>query len=252
MKFNAHLDTMFAGQTPEQKIKQFAELGFEGYELWCHWDYNLDELAALNRRYHIKTIAVATEFIPLTDKNRHDDYLAGLDRAIAACQKLNCPIIISQVGNLLPAPSPEYQQQYIINGLRRAAPKLVKTDIVLAVEPLNTLVDHAGYFLTLSVVAASLIKTVNAKEVKMLFDIYHQQISEGNLINNIIKYLPVIAHFHVADHPGRHQPGTGEINYHNVFAAIDQTGYTEYAGLEFFPQGNTLAVLKQFNLDYQS
>lgn len=252
MKFNAHLDTMFAGQTPEQKIKQFAELGFDAYELWCHWQYDLDQLVKLNQKYQMKTVAVATEFIPLTDPGKRAEYLAGLERAVAACQKLGCQVIISQVGNLLAHPSAAEQQQSIIDGLRLAAPKLAGTDIVLAVEPLNTLVDHAGYFLARSDVAAQILEAVNAKEVKMLFDIYHQQITEGNLISNIVKYLPMIAHFHVADHPGRHQPGTGEINYRNVFAAIDKAGYTGYAGLEFFPQGDTLAVLKKFNLDYRS
>lgn len=252
MKFNAHLDTLFPGQSVNEKLRQFAELNFDAYELWCHWQYDLDELAQLNRQYKLKTVAVATNFIPLTDHTRREEYLTGLEASIKACQILNCPIIISQVGNLLHNLPPEYQQQSIIDGLRLAGQKLDKTNITLAVEPLNTLVDHAGYFLTRSDTAAEIIGEVNFPQIKMLFDIYHQQISEGNLIGNIRKFLPLICHFHIADHPGRHQPGTGEINYHKVFEAIDAAGYAGYAGLEFFPQGDSQTVLKAFLKNYES
>jgi hydroxypyruvate isomerase len=105
--------------------------------------------------------------------------------------------------------------------------------MVLVWETLNVLVDHPGYFLVYSADGSELVKRTDRPAVKFLFDIYHQQISEGNLINNIRKYIHEIGHFHFADNPGRHEPGTGEINYRNVFKAIHDAGYRDIVACEF-------------------
>ncbi len=250
MKFCAHLDMFFPELPMAERLKRFAELGFDSFELWCHWEYELDKLAAESRHQQLQVAALATAFIPLTDKNRHEEYLKGLKESIAACRMLDCPLIISQVGNLQSDSPREHQTQYIINGLRMADRLLKDTGITLVVEPLNVLVDHPGYFLTRSDDAAAIVEAVGSEHVKMLFDVYHQQISEGNLINNIRRYLPLIGHFHVADNPGRKQPGTGEINYENIFKAIDESGFCGRAGLEFSPQGDTRTVLREFLAHY--
>jgi hydroxypyruvate isomerase len=111
-------------------------------------------------------------------------------------------------------------------------------------EPLNTLKDHRGYFLASSYEAFEIIEEVGSPAVKVLYDIYHQQITEGNLIPTITENIGLIGHFHVADVPGRHQPGTGEINYKNVFAAIDGSGYNRYVGLEYGPTVATADTIK--------
>jgi hydroxypyruvate isomerase len=105
----------------------------------------------------------------------------------------------------------------------------------VVVEPLNVLVDHPGYYLTASAEGFEILDEVGSQAVKLLFDIYHQQITEGNLLANIVPHIKQIGHFHVADVPGRHEPGTGEINYANVFHAIDKAGYEGFVGLEYWP-----------------
>jgi hydroxypyruvate isomerase len=112
------------------------------------------------------------------------------------------------------------------------------TNLILAVEPLNTRFDHPGYFLVRSDEAFDIVQSVNSPNIQMLFDVYHQQISEGNLIPTIRHYASRIAHFHIADHPGRHEPGTGEINYPNVLREIEKLNYQGTIGLEFFPLQN--------------
>ena len=252
IKFAAHLDTLLTDLTPEERLRAFARMGFAGAELWCHWDYNVADLARTAVDAGIALVAVATEFIPLTRKDRHADYLAGLKRTVTACRTMNCRTVISQVGDLQDDLSPDYQQQYVINGLRAAAPIVAAAGITLVIEPLNVLVDHRGYFLTRSDMAADIITAVDSPNVKMLFDVYHQQITEGHLIANISKYLPLIGHFHFADNPGRHQPGTGEINFVNVFKTIADSPYDGWVGMEFLPVGDHRAVLDEFRREFMT
>jgi hydroxypyruvate isomerase len=99
-------------------------------------------------------------------------------------------------------------------------------------EPLNVLVNHAGYFLVTTEEAVRMIKAVDSPNCKILFDIYHQQISEGNVIRNLTENIDLIGHFHIGDNPGRNQPGTGELNYTNIFKAIEKTGYDRWLAFE--------------------
>jgi hydroxypyruvate isomerase len=194
--------------------------------------------------------AVCAKFIPLTDPSQREAYLAGLEETVAACEELSCSTIISQVGNEIAGVPRESQKQSIIDGLKAAAAKLAGTGITLVIEPLNLLVDHAGYFLARSDEAAEIIEAVDSPHIRMLFDIYHQQITEGNLINNIKKHFKLIGHFHIADNPGRKEPGTGEINYANVIDAINELGFEGHAGTEFFPSTDSEKVLEKFAKTY--
>ena len=107
--------------------------------------------------------------------------------------------------------------------------------ITLLVEPLNELIDHQGYYLVKSAEAFDIIKQVASPNIKILFDIYHQQISEGNVINNILANMEYIGHFHAAGNPGRNELQRGEINYPPLFAAIKQSNFSGYVGLEYWP-----------------
>ncbi len=131
-----------------------------------------------------------------------------------------------------------------MKALSAAAPIFESGGITAVLEPLNVLVDPKGYYLSSSAQAADIIKEVKSENIKMLFDIYHQQITEGNIINNINQYKDLIGHFHIADNPGRHEPGTGELNYSAIFKAIEKTGYEGFVGLEFAPLASCSDALK--------
>ena len=123
--------------------------------------------------------------------------------------------------------------------------------VTLVLEPLNVLTNHMGYFLDSSYEAFAIIEEVGSPAVKLLFDVYHQQISNGNLIDTIKKFGHLVGHYHIADVPGRNEPGTGEINYPNVFRAIDATGYQAYVGMEYrslAPSADTFAAVKAMTL----
>lgn len=161
--------------------------------------------------------------------------------------------LVVLTGNELgPVPRSE-QMSNAVEALRAAAPALEKNGITAIVEVLNTYVDHAGYFLYYLRDGAELVDRVGSPNVKLLFDIYHVQIMEGNLIQNIRSHIDRIGHFHIGDVPGRHEPGTGEINYRNVFKAIYELGdrFHGSAALEYNPlmplEENLAAMRKMAN-----
>ena len=130
-----------------------------------------------------------------------------------------------------------YQESNVIDTLKFACDILEKHNLVMVLEPLNFR-DHPGLFLTESPQAYRICKAVNSKSCKILFDIYHQQIQEGNLIPNIEKCWSEIEYFQIGDNPGRKEPTTGEINYKNVFKYIHQKGYKGILGME---HGNSIS-----------
>jgi hydroxypyruvate isomerase len=125
-----------------------------------------------------------------------------------------------------------YQTANVVEALKRAAAVLEPHRLVMVLEPLNTLRDHPGQFLTRIPQAYLICKAVASPACKILFDMYHQQITEGNLIPNMDAAWDEIAYFQIGDHPGRNEPGTGEINYRNMFRHIHSKGYRGILGME--------------------
>jgi hydroxypyruvate isomerase len=126
----------------------------------------------------------------------------------------------------------DYQSANVVDLLKRAAAILEPHGLVMVLEPLNTLRNHPGMFLTTTPQAYLVCKAVASPSCKILYDIYHQQITEGNLIPNIDAAWDEIAYFQVGDNPGRNEPGTGEINYRNVFKHVHSNGFTGVVGME--------------------
>jgi hydroxypyruvate isomerase len=117
--------------------------------------------------------------------------------------------------------------------------------VTLVLEPLNLKVDHAGYFLSRSDEAFQLVRGLNNPHIKVLFDIYHQQITEGNLLSSMADHLEWIGHIHAAGNPGRRELYDGEIHYGNVLSKLREIGYEGYVGLEYFPKDEPLEGLKR-------
>ena len=115
-----------------------------------------------------------------------------------------------------------------------------------AVETLNTKVDHAGYPLSQIEDTVRLVEAVDSPRIRILFDIYHAQVEEGNVIQGLRDHFELIGHIHVADVPGRHEPGTGEINYPKVASALKELGYEGVVGLEAFPLADDLEAMNRF------
>jgi len=161
-----------------------------------------------------------------------DAFAAAIGETLEAAKTLGCTTIVVTSGNERPGVPRRAQHANIVTALRGVLPVIRGSGVQLALEPLNVLVNHKGYYLTTSEEGAQIVREVGSSQVQMLYDVYHQQITEGNLIDNIKRYSKEIGHFHTGDVPGRREPGTGEINYKNVFKAIADTGYEGYVVFE--------------------
>jgi len=245
---------IFRGMPFDKALEQIAAMGFPAFERlgWEGLDLEAVRKKADELGLEYSCIVGAGRIAPggLVNPEDHDKVIEQFKKAVEAAHKLNVKRLVALTGNERNDVSRDQQKQYIIEGLKKLAPIAEAEKVTLVLEPLNVLVDHRGYFLSRSDEAAEILKAVNSPNVKMLFDIYHQQITEGNLIRNIKRNIDLIGHFHVADNPGRHEPGTGEINYRNVFKAIYETGYRELVALEFSPsRGATAEQVLQAVID---
>jgi hydroxypyruvate isomerase len=180
--------------------------------------------------------------VTLVNPEHRDGFLADLRRAITAAKRLDCPQIIVMSGNDQGTPR-ERQYASLVEGLKRGGEVAARENVTLILEPLNSLVNHPGYFLTSGVEGLRAIREVDHPHVRLLFDIYHQQVQEGNIIDTFRKNIQYIAVFHVADCPGRHDPGTGELYYPNIYRAIAQSGFQGHIAMEYLPEGEQVASL---------
>ncbi|MEZ6135331.1 MAG: TIM barrel protein [Pirellulaceae bacterium] len=244
-KLSVCIDAVFEGCPLPQAVETVAKCGYEAFEFWRWWDKDLSQVLAARERWGVNIAACCTKFVSLVDPQLRQKYLAGLKESIGVAQSLGCPVLISQVGDALPGVSRHEQHKSLVDGLRESANLLDGSGVTLAIEPLNEIVDHAGYYLVRSDEAFEIVEEVGSSSVKVTFDIYHQQISEGHLIRNMEKHIDKIAHFHAAGNPGRHELTSGEINYEQVFAAIAQTSYDGYVGLEYWPIEPAVVGLRQ-------
>ncbi len=237
-----------------QQLEQVAQWGFPAYE-WLGPEGDMEALKAKmdDLGLELSCIVGAGSIAPghMVKKEDHDNVVEQFENRISLAKKLGCRRLIGLTGNEREDISYEEQMDNVVECLKRLAPLAERNEVILVVEALNPLVDHKGYFLTRTDQTIEILKRVGSPNVKMLFDIYHQQITEGNVIRNITNNIEYIGHFHVADNPGRKEPGTGELNYQNIFKAIHSSGYDGFVALECGKSGSTEqalnAVLKCFD-----
>ena len=239
------IDAVFAGRSVSDALKQVKLAGIDAFEFWSWWDKDLVSLNEEKEKLGLVVAACCTKFISLVNSDQRDDYISGLKESIIAAKQLDCQVLISQVGDELTGVPRREQYTSLVNGLKQSAPILEDAGIILVIEPLNTLVDHAGYYLVHSDEAFEIVAEVESPNVKIVFDIYHQQISEGNLISNITKNLEKIGHFHAAGNPGRHELTNGEINYRPILDTVKKAAFTGYLGLEYWPTCDPVIGLRE-------
>tara|TARA_B100000963_G_scaffold114529_2_gene99772 strand:+ start:2309 stop:3217 length:909 start_codon:yes stop_codon:yes gene_type:complete len=165
------------------------------------------------------------------DPNTRKEFLKEIKESVEVAKRVNARWMTVVPGHLDLRLNIDYQTQNVIKALRLAADILEPHNLIMVIEPLNFR-DHPGLFLSKSPQAFQICKAVNSPSCKILFDIYHQQIEEGNLIPNIKKCWEEIAYFQIGDNPGRNEPTTGEINYKNIFKYIHDRGYKGILGME--------------------
>jgi hydroxypyruvate isomerase len=181
---------------------------------------------------------------PLTDPDVRESAVEQLQRAIEVAANADGAFLNVIPGRWHDTIDPAVQHRSIVTALRRVAGQAERADVTLLVEPINSRVDHPGIYLTSSHEGYKITDAVDSPNVKLLYDIYHQQISEGNLICNLREHVDEIAHVHVAGVPGRHEPGSGEIDYPAVLSALADAGYEGYVECEFVPVGDAESAIR--------
>ena len=225
----------------EQHLEIYADYGFRAFEYnGLPRAHSLEEAAELRRKMDSLEMEMGVFVVnsggwrgdALVDAKFHDSFLADVRTAVEYHKVLRNKWATVTTGLSVDYLSLERQTENVIDGFKKAAEIVEDTDLTLVLEPLNVRVDHAGYHVVTSEHAAQIIDGVGSDHLKILFDIYHQQISEGNLINNINLHWDRIGYFQVGDVPGRKEPGTGEIRYSRVFREIYEKGYEGILGME--------------------
>lgn len=239
----------------EEKLQIAAKSGIQSVELVAEHakltDPQLDEMKKMIRSYNLTadTIIGQPEWkgrpVSMVDPAQRVNFLKDIERAIVFSQKLEVPQIILMSGDAIPGKTYAEQFASLLEGCKRAGELAAKANVTLIVEPLNARVNHKGFFLTNNQEGLRLMKETDNPHVKLLFDIYHEQVQVGDVTRTLREAMPYVAVFHVADNPGRNDPGTGEINYPNIYKSIQKAGYTGYICMEYMPLGEPVASLKK-------
>ncbi|MBI3970984.1 MAG: TIM barrel protein [Chloroflexi bacterium] len=218
-----------------------------GYDAFEFWGWQNKEMAAIREKKDALGLDVAAFGVgggTLLDPANHQRYFDTLGQAAEWARAVNCPSLIVTTGNTLPDVPREQQLEALRRGLEGVAKGAAEGGVVAVLEPLNTKVNHPGYFLDHAAEAFQLIRGIDDPALRVLYDIYHMQIMDGDIIQAIADHIDLIGHFHVADVPGRHEPGTGELNYGNIIRRIGDLGYRGFVGLEYHPSADDARSLE--------
>ena len=246
LKFSANLTMLFNEVDFLARFERASRAGFKGVEYLFPYEWEKEELADELEKHGLEQVL---HNLPAGDwaagergiaclPERVGEFQEGVELAIEYAKTLRCPRLNCLVGMTPNEVPPEKIRQTLVDNLRFAATALEKENIHFLVEPLNDQ-DTPGFYLTHTQDVIQLFKEVAHTNLWLQYDIYHMQIMEGNLTKTILDNLAHIAHMQVADNPGRHEPGTGEINYTNLFRSIDEAGYDGWIGCEYNPAGVT-------------
>ena len=245
-KFSANLTMMFNEVDFLDRFERAARVGFRAVEYMFPYGFKKDQLVNQLGQYGLEQVLhnlpagnwQAGERGIACLPGREGEFQEGAGLAIEYAKALKCSRLNCLVGKTPQGTSLEKVRQTLANNLRFAAKALEKEGIELLIEPLNDQ-DIPGFYLVHTRDAIQLFEEVNHPNLWLQYDIYHMQIMEGNLTKTILHNLPRIEHIQLADHPGRHEPGTGEINFPNLFRSIDEAGYKGWIGCEYIPAGKT-------------
>jgi len=232
------------GSYPE-RVHAAADAGADAVEIWGHDDKDLDALTDACEDAGVDLVGMVGSGAPLVDPEGTEDAVADIRDSIAVAEEYDVPTLIVTVGQEMDEYDRATQHDAIVEALSTVASDAEAAGVTLVVEPLNTAVDHQGYFLASSAEAFEILREVDSPAVKLLYDVYHQQITEGNIIDTLTENIDLVGHVHFADVPGRQEPGTGELNYENIFAAIAETGYDGAVGGEYSPTVDETTAFEQ-------
>jgi len=251
MKLSACVDMMFSYCDFYDRFLEVKNCGIDTIEFWKWTNKDLDKVIESGMDVSIFNIDSTDEALSydlsrgILNDGRVDDFLKALSESIPVYKRLNAKAMICLIGE-----HKEYNEENILKCLMAAKPIVEKEDVTLIIEPLNN-IDRAGYSMPYATPVFNLLKKVSSPNIKMLYDIYHQNMMGDFDMDEVIENIGLIGHFHVADAPGRHEPGTGNVDYVSILREISKLSYSGYIGLEYRAtkkDGETLGFLKEAGL----
>jgi hydroxypyruvate isomerase len=246
-KLAANLTMMFGEVDFLERFEAAANAGFKAVEYLFPYDYDSQ---VLKRKLRDHGLVQALHNLPAGNwaggergiaclPDRVAEFKAGVDKTIEYANALDCDRVNCLAGKLPQGTDPAAARETFRQNLQYAAPRLKAAGIKLLIEPINTR-DVPGFFLSGTRQAVETIEAVGSDNVFVQYDIYHMQIMEGNLATTIESNLSRIGHLQLADSPGRHEPGTGEIDFGSLLPFIDRIGYAGWIGCEYIPKAGTV------------
>ena len=228
-----------------ERFQRAADLGFRAVEFSSPFSFDIEQVVQASKDAGVQVVQfnVADGNMAAGERgyaslpNRREDWRADMVKGIELGQRLGVRQINSLAGVVIPGMARKEQIAVLLDNLRWAVPRLERAGFHMQLEALNPY-DNPGYLLTKSAEVMGVLQELGSPWVKFQYDVYHMQRVEGELVNTMRNLLPSIGHIQIADNPGRHQPGTGEINYQYVLKAIEDMGYTGYVGLEYVADPN--------------
>lgn len=250
-KFAANLSFLFTEVDFPQRFARAAAAGFKGVEYLFPYDWPAAEVARWLKDAGLQQVLfnlpagdwAAGERGMACQPGREGAFREGLALALDYARSLGCSRLHAMAGLRSPGVSEAEMKACYLHNIQSAADACATAGITLMIEPINSRIDMPGYWLDRPRQAFDLLAEIDRPNVRVQYDIYHAQIMEGDLARTITAQLARIGHLQLADNPGRHEPGTGEINYPHLFALLDKLGYTGWVGCEYRPRADTEAGL---------
>jgi hydroxypyruvate isomerase len=245
-KLAANLTMLFGEIDFLDRFEAAASAGFRGVEFLFPYAHDAQVLKARLRDHRLVQVLhnlpagnwAAGERGIACHPDRVEEFKAGVDQAITYATVLACDRVNCLAGILPPQVDPTAARDTFVHNLRYAATRLQSAGVRLLIEPINTR-DVPGFFLGGTAQAIEIIDAVGSDNLQLQYDIYHMQIMEGDVAAGIQRLLPRIGHLQLADVPGRHEPGTGAIDFGSLLNHIDRIGYSGWIGCEYVPAGKT-------------
>ena len=259
LKLSVRVEPLFPALSLDARIEKVAEAGYQGFEFGDWRAADARSIVARKNRLGLEcvclvgNVGVNPKGMGLCDPAEREGFLAELRASAEAAVRFECSRLVVLSGFKIAGRARAPQHDSIVEGLKRAHDVVSRHGLTIIVEVVNTLApieplypkgnNHADYYLDRTSEALEIIRKTGSPLIKLLYDTYHTQIMEGNLIETIRNNVQMIGHIHIGDVPGRHEPGTGEINFPNVFRAIRASGFTGYSAMEYIPSRDAMETL---------
>ncbi|NDL68560.1 TIM barrel protein [Anaerotalea alkaliphila] len=254
MKTTACIETLFTEYPWEKRFEEAKKAGFDYVEFWSWEDKDLDQIKKLAEEAGIGISGFNGDAdYSLVDPSHKAPYLEFLRRSLEAAKKIGA-LSVTIHSNAL-GDAGKVVERYedlsdtvkicsMYDTLKESARLAEEYGIACNLEALNITTDHVGNYLKHTQMAAEMIRLIGSPKLKILYDVYHMQLNEGSICDTLTKYIDTIGHIHIADAPGRHEPGTGEVNYPFVIKHLRNLNYTDRVGCELFPKSGTEDAVK--------